>query len=168
MHRYPDPKWLVVAVVCAAGFAIGGIAYANTPAANGVIQACYATDGSGALNVIDPANKDGSVPTSCVKGQAGLALRGGGAGFDVQALAFIVMMNASKSADQDLHEIAAAVEATNTDKRTMRTAIDGLIRAATRLRTHKGTVGALEQAINRVDALLATAPCVVNPGRRCG
>jgi hypothetical protein len=73
MQRYLCGRWLVVVVACSAALAIAGIAFASIPDSSGVIHVCYAATGSGALNVYDPSNTDGSVPTSCVKGQASLS-----------------------------------------------------------------------------------------------
>ena len=73
MHRSLRRRWLVVVVACSATLAIGGVAYASIPDSNGVIHVCYVANGSGTLNVYDPTNTDGSVPTSCVKGQASLS-----------------------------------------------------------------------------------------------
>jgi hypothetical protein len=62
----------VLSVLAGAAVA-SGIAYATIPGSDGVIHACYSANGTGALNVYDPSNTDGSVPTSCIKGQASFA-----------------------------------------------------------------------------------------------
>src|ERR1043166_3385398 len=141
MHVYPRTKTLVVGAACVATLAIGGLAYANSPDSNGVIQACYATNGTGALNVIDPKNADGSVPKSCVKGQAALSFQSElTGGFDINDIAFIVMMSATKDMDKDLHQILDGVEKTNSQKQAMHNAVSQLIRSARLLNAHQGTV----------------------------
>jgi hypothetical protein len=56
--------------VLAVAAAASGIAVATIPDSKGGIHACYNANGTGAVNVYDPDATDGSVPTSCIKGQA--------------------------------------------------------------------------------------------------
>ena len=179
------PKAVVVVSVLAGAAAATGVAFATIPGSDGVIHACYATNGSGTVNVIDPTSTDASVPTSCVKGQASFAFNqtgppgppgspgpagppgGDPPGADIETVAFIVLMEASKSADQDLKQITSAVEKTNHQRRTMRTAIGQLIRETNLLRAHKGTVAGVLRAMKNVNDFLARAPCVTHAAQPC-
>jgi ABC-type transporter Mla subunit MlaD len=67
--RFPHKAIVLLSALAGAAVATG-IAFATIPGSDGVIHACYAANGSGVVNVIDPTSTDGSVPTSCVKGQA--------------------------------------------------------------------------------------------------
>ena len=76
-------------------------------------------------------------------------------------------MEATNNGERDLEQIAAAVVKTNQQRRAMREAVAKVAREARLLRTHKGTVAGVLQALTRLDSLIARAPCVTHPAQHC-